>query len=241
MRPKFIVYCLAAICLAFATKGLVLTENIQNTLKENARQSESSIMEIGMCFDWYGVIIVNSVVKTSHGVMTPAEMVETLEQERVYKDEYLAAYKKDITPNIATIYTGPPDVFFNFKYGKLDWRSLDFKFKTLKKNKIQECVQINFPNDHKFTRKVEIKHVTKQKSKFSTISYEFPKSKGDPYYPINNKKNVTLFKKYKRLIKKLEKKNIFFEGRLASYRYLNMDEVIEAALNLFKKLKNKYN
>jgi hypothetical protein len=98
MRPKFIVYCLAAICLAFAAKGLILTENIQNTLKENARQSESSIMEIGMCFDWYGVIIVNSVVKTSHGVITPAEMVETLEEERVYKDEYLEGYKKDITP-----------------------------------------------------------------------------------------------------------------------------------------------
>tara|TARA_Y100000401_G_scaffold117314_1_gene125600 strand:+ start:392 stop:997 length:606 start_codon:yes stop_codon:yes gene_type:complete len=98
MRPKFIVYCLAAICLAFAAKGLLLTENIQNTLKENARQSESSIMEIGMCFDWYGVIIVNSVVKTSHGVITPAEMVETLEEERVYKDEYLEGYKKDITP-----------------------------------------------------------------------------------------------------------------------------------------------
>ena len=149
--------------------------------------------------------------------------------------------KKSINPKLATIYTGPPDVFFNFKYGKLDWRSLDFKFKTLKKKKIQECVQINFPNDHKFTRKVEIKHVTKQKSNFSTISYEFPKSKGDPYYPINNKKNVNLFKKYKKLIKKLEKKDVFFEGRLASYRYLNMDEVIEAALNLFKKLKNKYN
>tara|TARA_Y100001972_G_scaffold63578_1_gene77677 strand:+ start:11277 stop:11882 length:606 start_codon:yes stop_codon:yes gene_type:complete len=98
MRPKFIVYCLAAICLAFAGKGLILTENIQNTLKENARQSESSIMEIGMCFDWYGVIIVNSVIKTSHGVITPAEMVETLEKERVYKDEYLEGYKKDITP-----------------------------------------------------------------------------------------------------------------------------------------------
>jgi len=98
MRPKFIVYCLAAICLAFAAKGLILTENIQNTLKENARQSESSIMEIGMCFDWYGVIIVNSVVKTSHGVITPAEMVETLEEERVYKNEYLEGYKKDITP-----------------------------------------------------------------------------------------------------------------------------------------------
>ena len=60
--------------------------------------------------------------------------------------------------------------------------------KLLRKNKIQECVQINFPNENKFTRKVEIKHVTKQKSKYSTISYEFPKSKGDPYYPISNKK-----------------------------------------------------
>ena len=148
--------------------------------------------------------------------------------------------KKIISPNLATIYTGPPDTFFNFKYGKLDWRSLDFKFKTFKKNQIQECVQINFPNDNKFTRKVEIKHVTKQKSKYSTLSYEFPKSKGEPYYPINNKKNINLFKKYKKLINKLEKKNIFFEGRLASYRYLNMDEVIEAALNLFQKLKKKY-
>ena len=99
MRPKFIVYCLAAICLSFAWKGLILTENIESTLEENARQSESSIMEIGMCFDWYGVIIVNSVVKTSHGSITPAEMVDILEEERVYKDEYLEAYKKDITPD----------------------------------------------------------------------------------------------------------------------------------------------
>tara|TARA_R100000742_G_C4267726_1_gene85946 strand:- start:55 stop:660 length:606 start_codon:yes stop_codon:yes gene_type:complete len=97
MRPKFIVYCLAAICFAFAWKGLILTEDIDSTLKENARQSESSIMEIGMCFDWYGVIIVNSVVKTSHGVITPLEMVDILEEERVYKNEYLEAYKKDIT------------------------------------------------------------------------------------------------------------------------------------------------
>ena len=99
MRPKFIVYCLAAICLAFAWKGLILTEDIESTLEENARQSESSIMEIGMCFDWYGVIIVNSVVKTSHGSITPAEMGDILEEERGYKDEYLEGYKKDITPD----------------------------------------------------------------------------------------------------------------------------------------------
>tara|TARA_Y100001937_G_scaffold44802_1_gene62976 strand:- start:3268 stop:3873 length:606 start_codon:yes stop_codon:yes gene_type:complete len=99
MKPKFIVYCLAAICFAFAWKGLLLTEDINSTLKENARQSESSIMEIGMCFDWYGVIIVNSVVKTSHGVITPLEMVDILEEERINKDQYLKGYKKDITPD----------------------------------------------------------------------------------------------------------------------------------------------
>jgi hypothetical protein len=97
MRPKFIVYCLAAISLCFAWKGLILTENIESTLKENARQSESSIMEIGMCFDWYGVIIVDSVVKTSHGVITPLEMVDVLEEERVNKDKLLKDYKKNIT------------------------------------------------------------------------------------------------------------------------------------------------
>ena len=98
MRPKFIVYCLSAICLLFGLKGFELNKDIQNTLKENARQSESSIMEIGMCFDWYGVIIVDSVVKTSHGMMTPAEMVDVLNEESGYKDEYLEGYKKDITP-----------------------------------------------------------------------------------------------------------------------------------------------
>ena len=97
MRPKFIVFCLAAICLCFGIRGVKLTEDIKNTLSENARQAESSIMEIGMCFDWYGVIIVDSVIKTSHGLMKPSEMVEILEEESVNKDEYLKGYKKDIT------------------------------------------------------------------------------------------------------------------------------------------------
>ena len=66
------------------------------------------------------------------------------------------------------------------------------------------------------------------------------KSKGDPYYQNNNKKNKNIFKKYERLIKKAEKKNVFFEGRLAQYKYLNMDEVIERALNLFNRIKKKY-
>ena len=99
MKPRFIVYCLSFICLAFGLKGLALNEDIKTTLEENARQSESSIMEIGMCFDWYGVIIVNSVIQTSHGIMSPEEMIELLEEESANKDEYLEGYKKDITPD----------------------------------------------------------------------------------------------------------------------------------------------
>jgi UDP-galactopyranose mutase len=149
--------------------------------------------------------------------------------------------KNKIKPKYATIYTGPPDKFFNNKFGKLDWRSLNFKFKTYKKKKIQNCVQINFPNKYKFTRKVEIKHVTKQKIPFTTVCTEYPSDLGDPYYPINNKKNLKIFSKYKKLINIYEKKNIFFEGRLAQYKYLNMDEVIERALNLFNRIKLKFN
>tara|TARA_Y100000389_G_C17083972_1_gene328004 strand:- start:40 stop:582 length:543 start_codon:yes stop_codon:yes gene_type:complete len=148
--------------------------------------------------------------------------------------------KKNIKFNYFMIYTGEPDKYFDYKYGKLDWRSLIFKFKNFKKKKIQESVQYNYPNDYSFTRKVEIKHVTKQKSKFTVISTEYPTSKGDPYYPISNKRNTSLFKKYEKLIIKEKNKNIYFEGRLAKYKYFNTDEVIENALSLYKKLKKRY-
>ena len=138
-----------------------------------------------------------------------------------------------------TIYTGLPDRYFNYRYGKLKWRSLKFKFNTYKKNLLQSCVQYNYPNNYKFTRKVEIKHVTKQRSPFTVISKEYPNSIGEPYYPINDRENIKLYGKYKNLISKLAKRNIFFEGRLATYRYLNTDEVIEQALKLFNKIKKK--
>ena len=116
-----------------------------------------------------------------------SNMIKNKNIEILLNTDY-SKIKDKIKPKLATIYTGPPDTFFNNKFGKLDWRSLDFKFKNFKKDRVQECVQINYPNNYKFTRKVEIKHVTKQKSKYSTICTEYPKSKGDPYYPINNEK-----------------------------------------------------
>ena len=149
-------------------------------------------------------------------------------------------FRKKIKFNHFMIYTGEPDRYFNFKYGKLDWRSLIFKFQNFKRKNIQSCVQYNFPNDHKYTRTVEIKHVTKQRNNYTVISKEYPTNKGDPYYPISNQKNIKLFKKYENLIIKEMKKNIYFEGRLAKYKYFNTDEVIESALDLFNKLKKKY-
>ncbi len=148
--------------------------------------------------------------------------------------------RKKIKFNHFMIYTGEPDRYFNFKYGKLDWRSLIFKFKNFKKKKFQKYVQYNYPNDFKYTRIVEIKHVTKQKSNYTVISKEYPTNKGDPYYPLSDKKNLKLFNKYKKLIAKEKRKHIYFEGRLAKYRYFNTDEVIQNALDLFKILKSKY-
>ena len=75
---------------------------------------------------------------------------------------------------------------------------------------MSKFVQYNYPNEHKFTRTVEIKHVTKQKSNFTVISKEFPTNKGEPYYPISNKRNINLFNKYQKLISKENKKNVFF-------------------------------
>lgn len=133
------------------------------------------------------------------------------------------------------IYTGPIDSFFGYKYGKLPYRSLRITFESYKKEFYQNWVQVNYPNDYKFTRIVEIKHVTGQKIPYTTISKEYPTWKGEPYYPVPNKENEKLYNKYQKEAEKLE--NTYFLGRLAQYRYLNMDQVIENALGLFEKIK----
>ena len=137
------------------------------------------------------------------------------------------------------IYTGPIDVFFNYKFGRLGWRSLKFKFETYKKKYFQHCLQINYPNEYKFTRKVEYKYVTKQKSKYTTISKEYPRSVGEPYYPISTSKDKKILKKYQILINKYEKRNLYFAGRLAEYKYINTDQAIEIGINTAKKILKK--
>ena len=130
------------------------------------------------------------------------------------------------------IYTGCIDEFFNYKFGKLPYRSLRFEFETLNKKFYQDYCTVNYPNDYDFTRIVELKHATGQKVKKTTIVKEYPISKGEPFYPIPRKENETLYKKYAQEVEKFN--NIYFIGRLAQYKYYNMDQVVREALNFSK-------
>ncbi len=132
------------------------------------------------------------------------------------------------------IFTGPIDYFFNYKHGKLPYRSLDFKFETLSVERYQDAAVVNYPNDHDFTRITEFKHFYLQKHDKTTICYEYPKPEGDPYYPIPRAEYQEMYRKYEEEANKLN--NVYFVGRLAEYRYLNMDQVVAGALELFNEV-----
>lgn len=129
------------------------------------------------------------------------------------------------------IYTGPIDEFFDYQFGPLPYRSLRFDFETLDREWFQPVSQVNYPNDYDFTRIVEIKHATGQQHPKTTIVREYPADTGEPFYPIPREQNRMLYEKYRAAADILEK--VFFVGRLAQYQYLNMDEVVTLALNLF--------
>ncbi len=149
--------------------------------------------------------------------------------------------KAQIKPAKVLVYTGSLDEYFDFQYGKLPWRSLHFDFKEENTELVQPCVQINYPNEHDYTRTVEIKHVTGQQHPKTVISYEYPRAEGDPYYPIPRDVNAELYNKYKILADKETADNhVYFCGRLAEYKYFNTDEVIERALNIFSTIAKRY-
>lgn len=138
----------------------------------------------------------------------------------------------DFVPFNRMIYTGPIDEFFEYKFGPLPYRSLRFEFETFDREWYQTASQINYPNEYDFTRIVEIKHATGQRHEKTTIAREYPSARGDPYYPIPNKENRLLYEKYRKEACKL--KEVYFLGRLADYKYYNMDEVVALALQLFE-------
>jgi len=132
------------------------------------------------------------------------------------------------------IYTGPIDYYFDYMFGKLPYRSLDFKFETLDMEKYQNAGVVNYPNDYDYTRITEFKHFYFQQHRKTTICYEYPKAEGDPYYPIPKPEYREIYRKYRKEADKL--RSVYFIGRLAQYKYLNMDQVVSGALKLFEGL-----
>jgi UDP-galactopyranose mutase len=128
------------------------------------------------------------------------------------------------------IYTGPIDAYFDDCFGSLPYRSLDFQFETLDCAVYQPRAVVNYPNDHAFTRITEFKYLTGQDHPRTTIVYEFPRSDGDPYYPVPRPQNAELYRRYKELADATPR--VHFVGRLATYKYYNMDQVVAQALAL---------
>ncbi|HYG26799.1 MAG TPA: UDP-galactopyranose mutase, partial [Caulobacteraceae bacterium] len=133
------------------------------------------------------------------------------------------------------VFSGPIDEYFDHRYGKLPYRCLEFKHVTLDREWFQPVAVVNYPSeDVPYTRITEYKHLTGQSNPKTSITYEFPKAEGDPYYPIPRAENQALYKKYEALA--LETKNVTFVGRLATYRYYNMDQVVGQALATYRRI-----
>lgn len=144
---------------------------------------------------------------------------------------------REIVDDIAfgsLVFTGPVDQYFDYCYGELPYRSLEFRHETHPRAVFQPAPVVNYPNEYAYTRCTEFKYLTGQEHAQTGVVYEFPCADGDPYYPIPRADNASLYKKYHALA--AETPNVHFVGRLATYRYYNMDQVVGQALTLFAKI-----
>ena len=140
----------------------------------------------------------------------------------------------DLVPWRHMVYTGPIDAFFRYKHGHLPYRSLEFRHVTLPQAQFQAVGTVNYPNDYGYTRISEFKHITGQRHPCTSVVYEYPRDEGDPYYPVPRPDNAALYRHYEQEAQALD--NVTFIGRLATYRYYNMDQVVGQALAAFRKI-----
>lgn len=132
------------------------------------------------------------------------------------------------------VYTGPVDAYFDYCYGKLPYRSLEFKHETHDTERFQQAPVVNYPNDQAYTRITEFKYLTGQVHHKTAVVYEYPRAEGDPYYPIPRAENTELYRKYQALA--LARPDVHFVGRLATYKYYNMDQIVGQALTTYSKI-----
>jgi len=137
-----------------------------------------------------------------------------------------------------TVFTGPVDEYFGHRFGRLPYRSLEFRHETHDVARYQPVAVVNYPSpDTPFTRITEYKHLTGQQSPRTSISHEIPRGEGDPYYPVPRPENQALYRRYAALADALP--DVSFVGRLATYRYYNMDQVVGQALATYRRLASR--
>lgn len=141
---------------------------------------------------------------------------------------------RDAIPHRRVIYTGPVDEFFGHRYGRLPYRSLRFEHVSLDTEWHQPVAVVNYPQTQAYTRVTEYKHLTGQRHAKTALTYEYPSEEGDPYYPIPMDTNAELYRRYEALARAAP--DVWFVGRLATYRYYNMDQVVGQALTTFQKI-----
>jgi UDP-galactopyranose mutase len=145
---------------------------------------------------------------------------------------------QDVIPFRSLIYTGPVDEYFGFRYGKLPYRSLRFKHETINAPAHQPVAVVNYPNEYPYTRVTEFKYLTGQEHHKTSIVYEYPMAEGDPYYPVPRPENAAIYKKYRALAD--AQPDVHFVGRLATYKYYNMDQVVAQALTTYEKISDTH-
>jgi UDP-galactopyranose mutase len=142
---------------------------------------------------------------------------------------------RDQVPHRRLIWTGPVDEYFGFRFGKLPYRSLRFEHSTLDQQWHQPVGTVNYPaEDVPYTRISEYKHLTGQVHPHTSITAEYPSAEGDPYYPIPRPENQALYKRYEALADAT--RDVWFVGRLATYRYYNMDQIVGQALATYQRI-----
>lgn len=141
---------------------------------------------------------------------------------------------RSLVPHKHLIYTGPVDEYFDYRFGKLPYRSLRFQWETRDTPQAQAAPVINHPNDHLYTRVTEFKYLSGQEHPKTTLVYEYPTDVGDPYYPVPTAANAALYSQYQALAEATPE--VQFLGRLGTYKYYNMDQVVAQALAQYAKM-----
>ncbi|WP_434562749.1 UDP-galactopyranose mutase [Pseudomonas sp. Z5-35] len=138
-------------------------------------------------------------------------------------------------PHRELVYCGPIDEYFDHCFGRLPYRSLRFQHETIDQEQFQPVAVVNYPDEAvPYTRITEYKHLTGQQHPRTSVTYEFPCAEGDPYYPVPRAENAELYKRYKALAD--ETPGVTFLGRLGTYKYYNMDQVVGQALALYQRI-----